>query len=114
MTPGQDKTTKAFFKDHWRQPVRRLGKIIMPIACACAISVMGLFLFYYFIPFLIPQLMSFLYQPYLTHPLDVLSHCVCAVVMGIIVAIGGGAMHRHYQSRFHLVQLKMTGRRKIL
>lgn len=113
MNPGQDKTTRAFFKDNWHQPMRRFGKIFMPIIFSFFVSVLGLFLFYYFAPLLIPQLIPILSQPFLTHPLMVLSHCVLSVVIGIIVVLGGGALHRHHQSQFCLVRLKAIKRKKI-
>lgn len=113
MTPGQDKTTRAFFKDHWHQPVRRFGKIFMPIIFSCFISIIILFLFYYFIPLLIPQLMPILYQPSLVHPWKILSHCVLSVSIGMIVVFGGGGLYRHHQSQFRLVRLRAIKRRNI-
>lgn len=108
MTPGQDNTTKAFFKDHWHQPVRRLGKILMPMICASLVSALGIFLFYYITSHLMPQMMIALYQPPLGHPLMILTHSILAVLTGIIAVWGGEVMHRHYQSQFRPVRLKMT------
>lgn len=112
LTPGQDNTTKAFFKDHWHQPVRRLGKILMPMICASLVSIFAIFLFYSLIPHLIPKLMIVLYQPHLGHPLVILTHSAFAVLTGIIAVWGGGAMHRHYQSQFRPVRLKITRSKK--
>lgn len=112
MNPGQDKTTKAFFKNHWRQPLRRLGKISIPIFLASAISIIGLFGFYYCGSLIVPQMMAFLFQPALTDPAMIFNHSLLAVVMAVLLVIGGGALSRHYQSQFSPVRLKALRRRK--
>ncbi len=106
MNPGQDKTTKAFFKDHWRQPLRRLGKISIPIFLASLISVTGIFGFYYCGPFIIPQMMSILSQPSFTDPEMILHHALLAVGIAVLLVLGGGTLNRHYQSQFRPVRLK--------
>lgn len=112
MNPGQDKTTKAFFKDHWRQPLRRWGKIFIPIFLAALISVTGVFGIYYCGPLIVPQVMLFLFQPSLTDPVIILSHAFLAVGMAVIFVLGGGALNRHYQSQFRPVRLRILRRRK--
>lgn len=106
MVSGQDEKSKDFFKDNWHHPLRRLGKILVPIICACTVSLSVIFALYY----TVPHILSFVYQPRMDSSFLIFKHALISVITGVFLVFGWGAVYRYFQSQFRPIQLKISKR----
>lgn len=106
MSPGQDKQTKDFFQKNWHHPLRRLGKVCVPIICAFFLSLTIIFSLYY----LFSEYMIFLYQPVMESSLIIFKHCLFSVIVGTLLVFSWGILSRHRQAQFRPIRLKITRR----
>jgi hypothetical protein len=106
MNPGQDNLTKAFFKDHWHHPLRRLEKNMIPIVCASLVTLCLLIIVYYYAPYLFSQETEGYPSEY------TICYLILSVIMGNAIVLGSMGFKRLYQSRFTLVRLRLLRNRQ--
>lgn len=102
MVPGQDITSKEFFKRRWHRPFSRFLKIIMPIVLASLLS--------YFILLNLFVLSVWLFGKHINH-LTMFVQVSSSVLFGLFFTLIAHQLKKYRQSRFLLIILKSLQKR---